>query len=340
MLVSELREVLKKYSQDDLKLIIAEMYKSMPKKLREDKDTDDLITDVHGYLKIGKIEKALAKQVSIEELKHEIELFIDYAYKQYYFAPNSYVHKRERPKWRFIVKQYIKDLQTFRVESPEGKIATDLLSKIYTMLSYACGYYIFNTENPFSSVGIRQTELLDIVIKRILGNGIDRESVKSAILLVINSDVDPETLYSSLINSLISNLNTTDFKEMAIEQSLKIKEEMAKSMIKVRKSTSYELSQYKREEMNNMLVEIIFKLYIELCEYDKAIKYFRDNYKEYDKEVTLYVLLQHLHIYGLKDYWVNVYENAVKSRIKPRERLEETYRYIKENDMLPEDIYM
>lgn len=340
MLVSELRELLKKYNQEDLRLIVAEMYKSMPKKLREDKDTDELIKDVHGYLDIGKREKAQEKQANMEELKPKIELFIEYAYNQYYFTPNNYVHKKERPKWRFIVKQYIKDLQTFPGDTPEGKTATELLAKIYKMLSYACGYYIFNTDNPFNSVGIGQTELLDIVIKRILGNGIDRESIKSAIQLVIKSNVDRVTLNSSLINTLISNLKSTDFKEIAIEQSLKIKEEMARPVPNKKKSYSDTYTEYKREEENNLLVEIIFKLYLELCEYDKAIKYFNSNYKEWDKEVTLFILLLNLHLYGLKDYWVKVYEDAVKRGTEPRNRLRETYEYIKENGDLPEDIYI
>lgn len=46
MLVSELRKLLKKYKEEDLRLLIAEMYKSMPKKLREDKDIDALLQDV------------------------------------------------------------------------------------------------------------------------------------------------------------------------------------------------------------------------------------------------------------------------------------------------------
>lgn len=340
MLVSELREMLKKYKQEDLRLIIAEMYKSMPKRLREDKDTDELIKDVHGYLSAQKRGKTVGKQVSLEEIKPKIDLFLDYAYKQYYFAPNSYVHKKERPKWRFIVKQFIKDLQTIPIETPEGKTATELLGQLYGMLSYACGYYIFNTENPFSSVGIRQTELLDIVIKRMLGNGVERESVKSAILLVINSYVDPGTLTSSLIAILVSNLGSTDFKEMAIEQSLLLKEELASPIPKLKKNSISNRSEYEREEKNNMLVEIIFELNIELCEYDKAIKYFNRNYKAWNKEVTLYVLLMHLSIYELKDYWVKVYEDAVTSGIEPRERLKETYAYIQENNKLPEHIYL
>ena len=87
-------------------------------------------------------------------------------------APNSFIHKKERLKWRFIVKDYIKDLQSISVDGKEGKDATDLLEKLYGMLCYACCYYIFNTDNPFRSIGIGQAVLLDLIITRKLGNGL------------------------------------------------------------------------------------------------------------------------------------------------------------------------
>lgn len=94
MLLSEVKELLKKYSQEELTLLVAEMYKGMPKRLREDKDIDRMIQDIHAYLDIGKLGKKQDGQVNIAVLKQEVEQFIDYAYKQYYYAPNSFVHKK------------------------------------------------------------------------------------------------------------------------------------------------------------------------------------------------------------------------------------------------------
>lgn len=339
MLVTELRELLKKYKEDDLRLIISELYKSIPKKMREDKDIDGMLKDVHAFLCNAKAEKTQNNQIDIGEIKPKVDLFIGYAYKQYYFAPNSYVHKKDRPKWRFIVKSFINDLQTIPYEHPQGKTATDLLAKLYEMLSYACAYYIFNTENPFNSVGIGQSELLDIVIKRMLGNGVEKESVKSAIKLVVNGYPNRDTLTSSLINTLISNFKSTDFREFAIEQAAALKEELIRQNPNPkRKSFSSSHSEYEREERINCLVEIVFKLYIALCEYDKAIQYFNSNYNEWDKEINLYVLLNFLFQYGLKEHWLSVYESAVKKGIHPRGALQKTYGYIRENDVLPECI--
>ena len=52
MLLSEIKEAIKKYEINELRVIIAEMYKSIPKKLREDKDIDALILDLNAQIKL------------------------------------------------------------------------------------------------------------------------------------------------------------------------------------------------------------------------------------------------------------------------------------------------
>ncbi len=127
---------------------------------------------------------------------------------------SNFIRKIKRNIWKYV-------------ECLVGKLFIGLsVEKLYEMLCYACGYYIFNTDDPFRSVGIEQTALLDMVITRKLGSSISKESVKSAIALVINSRVDRETLHSSLICVLVENLKTPDSKEIAIEQCVALKTEL------------------------------------------------------------------------------------------------------------------
>jgi len=150
MLLAQVKELLKQYTEEDLRLLICEMYKSIPKKIREDKEVDKMVTDIHAYKRIGKVNRDQNKKRDIIELKPQINQFIDFAYKQYYFAPNNYVHKKERPKWRFHVKAFIKDLESISIEGSEGREATNLLKRLYEMLSYGCAYYIFTQTILFS----------------------------------------------------------------------------------------------------------------------------------------------------------------------------------------------
>ncbi|MDV3429606.1 MAG: hypothetical protein LIR50_21765 [Bacillota bacterium] len=341
MLISELRDLIKSYKDENLRLIISEMYKSMPKKLREEKDIDTLLQDPSAYIQIGKIEKVKNKQVNIDAMQREINRFIEYAYKQCYCVPNNMVRKNERPKWRFKVKTYVRDLQEISIDSREGSIATELLLKLYEMLSYACGYYIFNTDNPFRSVGIEQTSLLETVIARRLGCGINQDNIKSVINLVINSIPDRETLHSSLICTLIMNLKSSDSKEIAVEQCKQIIKELQKpKQASSKKSWSMDSSDYQREEKIHNLVEMVFRINIELCEFDEAIQFFNKKYIERDAGITLYVLLELLWEYELKELWMQEYEKALKNGVKPREKLINMYEYIQENNSLPENFYI
>ncbi|HBY21606.1 MAG TPA: hypothetical protein DEG71_11495 [Clostridiales bacterium] len=88
MLVAEVREQLKKYKGNELRTIITEIYKSIPKGIREDKGIDTIITDINGYMNIGKIDKSKEIKMNINELKIEIETFLYNAYGQNYYAPN------------------------------------------------------------------------------------------------------------------------------------------------------------------------------------------------------------------------------------------------------------
>ncbi|WMM88736.1 hypothetical protein Q7C09_08355, partial [Heyndrickxia coagulans] len=49
------------------------------------------------------------------------------------------------------------------------------------------------------------------------------------------------------------------------------------------------------------------------------------------KEDALFSLLNKLEKYNQKDYWLREYETAIKKGIRPREELQFTYQYLKEN---------
>ena len=88
---------------------------------------------------------------------------------------------------------------------------------------------------------------------------------------------------------------------------------------KSRKSWNSDFSDYERKEKINNLAETVFRLNIALCEFDEAIRYFKENNVERDSEVSLYVLLSLLLEYELKEYWLREYDKAVKERDKAKE---------------------
>lgn len=108
--VKEIKELLASRSKEQIATMIIELYKLIPKGIKEEKRIDDLLTDPDKYLERRRRRKRTFEVPDIRRLSDETERFVDYAYKQYYFAPNQYVPKKERSKWRFIARRLFKEL--------------------------------------------------------------------------------------------------------------------------------------------------------------------------------------------------------------------------------------
>ena len=116
MKLPEFRKQIETYSIEEPRYLTAELYKAIPKKIKEEKDIDPLVLSVPEHFKENGTGKAssppkVKKAPDLGALESEIELFLENAYAQNYFAPNRFVPKHERPKWRFKVKNYIKTLR-------------------------------------------------------------------------------------------------------------------------------------------------------------------------------------------------------------------------------------
>lgn len=178
MKVQELRDLIKKADRELLEKAFAEAYKQFTKRQKE--EVDQLINNILE----GKDEKNTKKNESIDfnVLEGEINQFLSNAYAQNYLVPNKIISKRERPKWRFIVKKYIKELEKISMEDENFSRAAKLLTDIYHLLCEACNYYLFSTDDPFRSVGWNQPDLFQIVVKKNFALGCSREKMAALLL--------------------------------------------------------------------------------------------------------------------------------------------------------------
>jgi hypothetical protein len=110
MKISELRALLDRTSLEDMKRILVEVYRALRKKTRENLAIDELLKNPADSRAGAKQAKALAHSVDIDELEAELGEFLTDAYAQNYLAPNRSVPKSERPKWRFKVKRFFKEI--------------------------------------------------------------------------------------------------------------------------------------------------------------------------------------------------------------------------------------
>lgn len=337
MKISEVRTIVDKYPADKLKLIVSELYKAIPKAVRADRDIDGFLRDPDSQAQ-SRSRNRHKETPDIELLKDELESFVDDAYNQYYLAPNRFVPKRERPKWRFIVKRLYKDLLAAASDESNVPEAARLLEKLYQMLCYSCGYVLFTAYDPFQSVGIEQMEFF----RRVLALKCQCEDkhtfIKNALLSMVNNSLSRYTLHEDLMEVILEFTRTPDLKEMAIalcsELTEAIKRESPPKKER-RSSFSGHQSECEKEGKLNSLTIMAFLACARLYEYPRAISYYKANCCHSNKEISLYVLLDLLFRLGQKDYFLQEYEKAVESGVTPRDVLRKVYHFTKEKGELP-----
>ena len=67
-----------------------------------------------------------------------------------------------------------------------------------------------------------------------------------------------------------------------------------------------------------------------LCEYEEAVEYFHKHYVLEEPEIALYVLLNMIDRHQQWDLWAKTYEQAIRSKIRPRSELKTRYLEIQE----------
>ena len=341
MKMPEVRRVIEKYSEEQLRTIVFELYKAMPKAIKEKNDVDSILMNPNG-LKQPRPKTRQKEVPDIELLKYETERFVDYAYKQYYFAPNRFVSKQNRPKWRFIVKRLYKGL--LAASAGEGNIseAASLLEKLYQLLCYSCSYVLFSAYDSFESIGIEQQEFF----RRVLALKYECEDkdpfIKNALLSMVNNPLNRYTLRENLMEVVLEFAKTPDLREMTITQCTELIETTRRESFpqkKLQLNHERRRADYAKSEKLNNLTKMAFLCYARLYEYPRAIAYFKANYCEADQEQALYVLLRLLIDLNQKDYFLEEYETGLEHGIKPRDALNKTYRITKERGALPENIW-
>lgn len=314
MLVSELKEEIKKYNQKDLENIIVELYKRIPKNKKEDYNIDDFIKNVDNKQKINS-----KKEFNFEELEKEIKYFLSCVDNEYYVVPNKIVSKKERSSWRFKVKRYYKELSNIIPNSDNGAQATMLLIEIFKRLSIGSNRLLFINWETFRALGVSQSDYYDNILKRILYNGYTKENLQKCIDF-LDIVKDPYELSYDMFYTYISNLKTIDNKEVSI-QLINEKIEDLKLKLKDEKNSRIE---YDLQELLNEYVECVTDIYFELEEIEKGIKFFHKNYIERSKEIKEYVLLNKLDVADLIDAWLKEYEQNM-NKINFRESLKKRY---------------
>lgn len=309
MKVDELRNVIKKYNESDKEKIIVELYKRIPKNVKEDYNIDGYINTLNKKIEKGNTE------ITMERLEKEVNYFLECANSNLYVCPNRIIPKSERSKWRFKVKAFYKQLNSFLPTTEDGKKATKLLKELFKVLSVGTNSLTFSSWNTFGAIQVPQPEFLQVIIKRKLATGITKENLKYCVEL-LNVPYDPDEFHKSMLYTFISCLKTSDVRYMAID--------LLKEQVEIWKAEYQKKTKYKDRTYINYFVECAVAIYFELAEIKEGITYFNKQYIETQNEVKEYILLEMLEDFELYNEWVAEYEKHI-GKINYRERLKLKY---------------
>ena len=325
MKVAELRQKIQDYDSDKLKRVILEMYKVVPKSLKEARGIDSII--LNPDTRPAKPREPATRDLA--EIRSETEEFLLHAYSQYYFAPNSVVPKKKRPQWRFTVRRLFKEL-VHAAENPNNVLASGhLLKSLYEMLCYSCRYVLFSAYDPFESVGIRQVDFFRVVLDIEKKVEQSRGFVRSSVLMALSNGLNRYTLREELFEIVIACLETADLKEIAIEVCDDLRKDATAGRLRDIEPFSKDGESYRAKEFVKNLAVLGWMCHMALDQPDHAVGYFRQHYAERDPEIALYVLLRligHCQSWAL---WLRIYEEALGSGVRPREELQRRYKEIR-----------
>lgn len=318
MKVQELRQMLSGAERSLIEKAFVESYKQLKKYQKE--EADYLIRTILS----GESEKSAAKKQkqSFGELEAQIETFLENAKAGNYYAPNRVIPKSQRPKWRFLVKGYIKELEKVTPESGHYERASELLRKIYALLCEACNYYLFSTEDAFRSVGWRQEELFHLLASMTFGCGFSEENVAAMTIMACTGGLSRESLYYGQQAVLLSELKTSDVKYMAVEI---IKKEIRERQGKLTGLGKYDHQRYYLEEEIDNFCDLFLLLSLSLAETGSGVKYYFKNSTDSDREIVLYRALEVADIMGDDEAWKEIYKYGLSKKIKPRDELKKKY---------------
>ncbi len=321
MRLPELREMIKDADRDTLLELAAQLYKAVPTAVKET-EVDPLVRDVLN----GTFQKKRSKGTGRDfpTLKKDILTFLEDSYAGNYYMDNDRVPQYERGRWRFTVKQFVKELEAVSVEDENYPESAALMVKLYRMMCTACGTYMFSSEDPFRSVGIPQNAFYRKVLSRCFALDYSRERVEEMMDLAVEERTGINTLFEYLLKEFLSFLKTSDLKYTAMELA---KEKVQEKKPQVRKVDWFHRN-YRMAESSDYLCQMVLAISILLGEPEQEIPWY---FESASNSSALSDALRIAETYGDDSVYCMIYEFGLSRGMQTFGMLEEQYKKRKKN---------
>ncbi|MBR2801239.1 MAG: hypothetical protein IKE21_01435 [Erysipelotrichaceae bacterium] len=322
----ELKKKLKSFSKEELEYLAGELYRLTPKKVREEKGYEELLEHLPELSAAGKaFQKGMTPEDTDALLKEAAEFIMDVK-AGYYFSANRYVTRAQRYRWRTYLKDLVRRLNRIKAEGDEGRKAANCLCGIYEVMAVGTHRWLFPSQEPFYSCGMKQIEFFEQVARRLLQVSTGRITLHRLLTLAVEPDLgSPFAHHDDYLRVLCGLLKTPDSKESAVEEAMALVEESRKRR-----------DQKTAAEAREAYAFLVLLLELRLCEYEVGIDYYQENSSRSPGERTK-ILLRELRRLDLKEQWLEIIARAYRQNVSLSEEYEEIWKYLRNEGTFPEE---
>lgn len=330
MKLRELREQIEDYSAEDLRFLIAELYRCLPSSIRVQRGVDDLLRDPKSAQP-----NELPSNAQPIELSDAIQQFLEQARAGHYQQPNAVVPERERRSWRFQVNRWFKALSGLSEESKQRRLQKSLLEALYVLLCEGLDIYYFSENTPFRSCHIPQPDFWKQLLLLKWETEAHKDFVQNSFDLLHRCGVSPDTGVAPLLQHWLDSLSTPALRELALE----IAGDYFKSKALEWSPTQddfWNRTSPKKVRNHNHIVQAAFELQLDLFQPQEAIDLFLKHYLHPSKISTYNKLIQLLFNRRRKDEVEQLLQEAAQQFDILPPALQSLSETLQQNGQLPD----
>lgn len=341
MYLKDLRAVINECTPAELKQIIVELYKTMPKEIKEERDIDAFIhasnksTEAKITQQRRKQFAALMNTALVKEkpkfitVNNQVVKFINNVRSQVYFKANNKISEDTRLNWHVTLKESIQQLQAYPPESVHGGAATELLGEIFILLNESYYFNILIVEDAYHSLGLDTLEFYEMIVKRAFHKGATAEAIRYSLNLVIEKHTHPSYTMNPYLAIILEELSGIASRKLALETA----ESMIPRFLTMRAEKNHINSFLAAPEAiffaYNTLIQFITEVQFKSGTYEKGVRNFINRSQKIEPSALYSYMLEKLAMHDNSHLFKEIYREAHDKQLELSQLAEEIYhRYL------------
>lgn len=312
MKIPELRAVVAEHDAASLRKLAVELYKLIPKKVKEERLVDELVRnpDAAREMRTQRVRKGIAAPDAGAVL-FDARWFLTNASESNYFAPNRVIPKKERGQWRHVARRVYKDLVALQGLEEARVESAELLAELYGVLCRGEEVYLFPSTAPFEAMKVPKGEMLQAVLAAARSTMAPEAFVDRALDLLLCSG----SLYRTepLVEVVVAEATAPELRDLLAERAEQRVRKLA-APPRGRKGRPPR-PDWATQEKRSVLCAVVVAACAANSEPERGVELYHGLTAGEEASVAVDRLLGILNGLGLDELWVAEYDRAARDGV-------------------------